>query len=258
MREFQAIESIVRSLRDPDGGCPWDLEQTHKSLCKHAIEETYELVDAIELNNKAHIKEELGDVLLQVMIHSEIARQEGSFDIFDVIESISSKMVRRHPHVFSDLKTSGAEEVLKNWEKIKKQENANKNFFDMPKHFPALSAANKIGSKSKKVDFDWNTVDEVWNKVDEEQKELKQAIENNDKKNIEEEIGDLLFAVSQLSRHLNIDPELALRRSNQKFIERFDKMQTLAEVEKKDFSKMNLNEKEELWQKAKIALRPST
>jgi len=253
LREFAAITKIVKSLRDPNGGCPWDLKQNHKSLCQYAIEETYELVDAIEQNDIGAMKDELGDVLLQVILHAEIARQNKTFDIYDIIENLSEKMIRRHPHVFSNISVNSSEEVLKNWEDIKRLENQDKKkkTFDLPAHLPALAIANKIGHKAKKYDFDWNNLEQVYAKLDEELKEVKEAIIEKDQNHIAEELGDLLFVIAQLARHLNIDPEQALRGGNNKFISRFDKMMAYCEHENIIWQELTLEEKEKVWQKIK-------
>ncbi len=254
-RSFQSLQKIIADLQDPDGGCPWDLEQTHKSLCKFAVEETYELVDAIEADDLAGMKEELGDVLLQVMIHAEIAKKSSSFTIDDVIESIGTKMVRRHPHVFGDTKVTDADEVLKNWEQIKvREKSGKKSWFNFPKHLPSLSVSDKIGSKSQKYDFDWETKEQVFEKVTEELAEVTEAIALDDIDKIEDEIGDLLFVVAQLARHHKLDPEQALRRSNNKFMSRFTKMMELTEDRETDFSSLSLEQKEALWQEVKVIL----
>ncbi|MCB0347499.1 MAG: nucleoside triphosphate pyrophosphohydrolase [Bdellovibrionales bacterium] len=255
-RSFTSLQKIIADLQDPDGGCPWDLEQTHRTLCKFAIEETYELVDAIEANDIKSMKEELGDVLLQVMLHAEIAKKASHFSIEDVIESIGTKMVRRHPHVFSDTNVAGPEEVLKNWEKIKqKEKTTDTKWFNFPNHLPALSISDKIGSKSQKYDFDWKTKEQVYGKVTEELQEVTEALETNDLDKIEDEIGDLLFVVAQLARHYSLDPEQALRRSNQKFMTRFTKMMDLAKSKGLSFNDLSLDEKENLWQEVKVLLK---
>lgn len=257
-RSFDALRQIIQDLQDPNGGCPWDLEQTHKSLCKFAIEETYELVDAIEKEDILLMKEELGDVLLQVLFHAEMARKEKQFDIMDVIETLGKKMVRRHPHVFSYTQVSSSEEVLKNWEQIKKKEKKdNTEWFDFPSHLPSLSVADKIGSKSQKYDFDWKTRDQVYGKVKEELAEVTEAMQLNDIDKIEDEIGDLLFVVAQLARHYKLDPEQALRRSNNKFKTRFSAIMNLAEEKGLEFKNLSLEEKEELWQETKRRLTSS-
>tara|TARA_B100001248_G_scaffold219808_1_gene175439 strand:- start:7279 stop:8061 length:783 start_codon:yes stop_codon:yes gene_type:complete len=251
LRDFTALKSIVHALRDPVGGCPWDLQQSHESLCPYAIEEAYELVDAIQNNTPEEVKEELGDVLLQVMIHAEIAAQNKDFNIEDVIETISKKMVRRHPHVFGDTKVKDSGEVMKNWEQIKKQEKPNKSAFDLPAQLPALLAADKIGKKSKKFGFDWDHHQEVWPKLEEEMAELQEAIEENNKVHMEEELGDLLFVVAQIARHLDIEPEMALRKANAKFLSRFDKMMTYCQEHSLDWQSLSLEKKEEVWQSIK-------
>ncbi len=256
LRQFDALKQIIFDLNDPNGGCPWDLEQTHKSLCKFAIEETYELVDAIEASDDKMIKEELGDVLLQVMLHSELARKAKKFDIHDVIESLGQKMIRRHPHVFGDVSVGSSEEVLKNWEQIKKKEKEKtKKWFDFPNHLPALGIADKIGTKSQKYDFDWKTKDQVFAKVEEELAEVTEAIASGDIDKIEDELGDMLFVVAQLARHHQLDPEQVLRRSNQKFMTRFEAMMKMSEERGLNFINLSLDEKEALWQEVKIKLK---
>ena len=225
MSSFQQLVDIVKKLRGPNG-CPWDKAQTHESLTPYAIEEAHELEDAILSGDSQHVKEELGDLLFQSVLHAEIARAQGTFDIDDVINTLNEKMQRRHPHVFGDVKVENADQVMSNWEDIKaKEKNALKTTsepFDIPKNFPALLRAHKIGKRSKKLDFDWDHASEVLDKVDEELAELKQAITNQS--NIEEELGDLLFSLAQLARHLDLDSEKALRQANEKFIKRFQEM----------------------------------
>ena len=245
MTSFQQLIDIVKKLRGP-GGCPWDIAQTHKSLTPFAVEEAHELEEAIENNDVENMKEELGDLLFQSVLHSELARQNGDFDIDDVIKHLNNKMVRRHPHVFSDTKVKDAAEVLKNWEEIKALEKDGKPF-DIPKSFPALLRAHKIGKRTKKMDFDWDTSSAVFDKVSEEMLEFKEAIELNDKERIEEEMGDLLFTISQYARHVDLDAEKSLRKANNKFIGRFEKMLELAP----DFESKSREEKESLWQQVK-------
>lgn len=256
LRSFDAIKQIIQDLNDPNGGCPWDLEQTHKSLCKFAIEETHELVDAIEKQDTPLVKEELGDVLLQVLLHAELAKKANHFDIHDVIETLGQKMIRRHPHVFGEVNVGSSAEVLKNWEQIKKKEKKDsKKWFDFPSQLPALNVAEKIGSKSQKYDFDWKTKDQVYGKVQEELAEVTEAMEIGDLDKIEDELGDLLFVVAQLARHYKLDPEQALRRSNKKFMTRFDAMMNLSEEKGVEFTSLSLDEKESLWQEVKRRLK---
>jgi tetrapyrrole methylase family protein/MazG family protein len=259
-RRFESLVEIVAHLRGPDG-CPWDKEQTHLSLAPYAIEEVFEFVEAIEKKDQDPseftIKEELGDVLFQVILHCQLAKEREAFDIHDVLEIINQKMVRRHPHVFADVKADSADEVVKNWEQIKKQEKEKKPHqpnatFDIPANMPALQKSLKIGKKTEKLKFDWNNADEVMLKVKEELHELDETISQDSLERKEEEIGDLLFAIAQLARHLKIEPESALRKANQKFESRFFSMVQLAESKNLNFDKLSTEEKEQLWQEIKI------
>ncbi|MCB0357897.1 MAG: nucleoside triphosphate pyrophosphohydrolase, partial [Bdellovibrionales bacterium] len=205
LNTFASLTEVVKILRGPDG-CPWDKEQTHQTLTQYAIEEAFELAEAIDTGSRDEIIEELGDMLLQVVLHAEIARQSANFDIHDVIESIAEKMVRRHPHVFSDVQAETAEDVIVNWAKIKAEEKKNKRqneSFDIPKNLPALIRSQKIGHKTKKSNFDWQTSQQVMAKIEEELAELKEALTTQDKPAQQSELGDLLFSVVQLARHLD-------------------------------------------------------
>ena len=248
---YEFVETITK-LRDPKEGCPWDIKQTHETLIKYFIEETFEVIEAIESKNPEKIKDELGDVLLQIVLHSVIAKQNNHFSIDDVIYNINEKMKRRHPHVFDTKKVQSIEEVTGNWEKIKKLEEGNiNNLYTFDKKYlrnNSLICAVKIGEKTNKVDFDWDKAEEVFAKVEEELAELKLELENNQtKKNIEEEFGDLLFSLAQLGRHLNINPELSLRKANQKFILRFCAMEDIAGDKGLIWSELDRAEKEKLW-----------
>jgi tetrapyrrole methylase family protein/MazG family protein len=258
LKTFESLLEVVKALRGPDG-CPWDKEQTHRTLTPYAIEEAHELAEAIEAGTRAEVISELGDLLLQVALHAEIARQSGEFTITDVITSINEKMVRRHPHVFSDGQAADSTEVLKNWAEIKKlekPEDKSREHFDVPMTIPALTRSAKIGSKTKAERFDWSNALEVWPKVEEEVAELKAAIDSGDHLAEEQELGDLLFSVAQLARHLKIEPEQALRATNQRFEKRFFFMRSLAQQDGKDFAKISTDEMEEYWKKAKVALKP--
>ena len=252
LREFAGLIKVVESLRGPDG-CPWDKEQTHATLTRFAIEEAHELAEAIDSGDMDEIRDELGDVLLQVVLHSEIARQDGRFDIHDVVQAIGEKMVRRHPHVFGDTKAETSEVVLKNWAEIKAAEKGGqaKPLFDVPKNMPALLRAVKIGEKTKKVDFDWDNPTQCWEKVSEELKELQDAVKIGDKSADEAELGDLLFSLAQWARHSAIDPEQALRKTNISFEERFIKMQQLVKDAQRDWNNLSAADKEMFWKKAK-------
>ena len=252
----RAIE-VIKKLRDPQDGCPWDLKQTHQSLLKYLIEESYEYLQAVESGKAEQMEEELGDVLLQILLHSQIAREAGTFDIESVAKKLADKMIHRHPHVFENKSLAkNADEVSKNWEELKRKEakEASKYFFkEEDVYMPSLMAAEKIGKKSKKVNFDWDNVEQVFLKVEEELKEVEEELKQKkrDKAKLKEEIGDLLFSAAQLARHLDFDAEETLREANKKFIGRFSAMERKAVEENKDFSKMNVDQLEELWQRIK-------
>ena len=253
LRSFESLVQIMKTLRDPDGGCPWDLEQNHQSLVQYAVEEVFELGEAIETKNIKNLVEELGDVLLQVLFHSEIGRQENTFDIQDVIEGICTKLVTRHPHVFGDTQVQGSKDVLRNWDEIKKREKElrSQNEFGIPKHLPALQRSHKIGVKTESAKFDWENPSQVLSKVKEELQEVEEAIALGKQDQQEDEVGDLLFAVSQLARHLKLDPEQCLRRANRKFESRFFEMQAIAKEKRLDWVTLTTEEKETLWAAAK-------
>lgn len=264
LTQFQALVDIVKSLRGPDG-CPWDKEQTHQSLTKYAIEEVYEFVDAVESNNFNLIKEELGDLLLQVVLNAQVAQDDQKFDITDVIYSISQKMLHRHPHVFQkgEFEANNASDALKIFTDQKNKETKiNRANFNIPKHLPALLASDKIGKKTHIAKFDWDNNDQVFAKVNEEFLETKEALKNYNQntnehnlKHLEEEIGDLLFSVAQLARHCSIDPEQALRKTNLKFEERYFKMIELSKLSYEDFQKLSLEQKEQYWTLAKNQIK---
>lgn len=260
--EFDRLAEVVARLRGPDG-CPWDREQTHQTLVKYLIEESYELADAIadlELKpgheSEAAFQEELGDVLFQTVLHSQIASDRASFRINDVVKTLTDKMIRRHPHVFEqDSKVKTSDEVLKNWEKIKKQEKplVAKSVFNLPRTLPALAAAQKIGEKTRRLEFDWQNPQQVFEKLAEEFDELKTELQNPkpNRKRISEELGDLLFSATQLARHLDLDAEDVLRKTNSEFINRFEKMQALIDFKKLKFTELADAEKEKYWKLAK-------
>lgn len=252
----ETLVELVATLRGPNG-CPWDKEQTHESLAPYAIEETYELVDAIESKDDEELKGELGDVLFQVAIHAQLAQERGAFTFEDVAQSINEKLIRRHPHVFGDTKVESIAEIWKNWEQIKKEEKANqkekKKGFGIPKGLPSLQAAHKIGDKTHRAEFDWKNAQDVWLKVEEEIDELKIAMKSQDQKEIVHELGDVLFSLSQLARHLQLEAEVSLREANRRFEERYFKMLEIAKID--DFKNYTDEEKEELWQKAKALLK---
>lgn len=258
-RLFSSLVKVVEALRGPSG-CPWDKEQTHTSLTRYAIEETYEYVEAVESGDDREMCEELGDVLLQVVLNAEVARQRGAFDIDDVVEAICKKMVSRHPHVFGDEAEFGADaktssEVLKNWQQIKAREKVVKKDFGLVRGLPALMAAQKIGEKTAHMNFDWSVADAVVEKVREELDEVLEEMETDadpaSNANIEKELGDLLFSVVQLCRHLKIDGEQALRKANTKFEKRFFLARELCERSGHDWMKLSEAEREGFWRQAK-------
>ncbi len=253
LRQFESLVLIVKALRGPDG-CPWDKEQTHQTLTRYAIEETAELVEAIDKNDKEGICEELGDVLLQVVLHAEIARQKGDFTIEDVVQSIAKKMVYRHPHVFANTKVKDAGQVKSNWHELKTKEKGNKPLTGgLPPSLPALLASQKIGERTKQHRFDWTELKDVVAKVDEELGELKAAMQNGTETEKTAELGDLLFSLAQLARHLGTDAEQALRNTNQRFEARFIGMQDLLKADGKDPQETSTDELEAYWQKSKRA-----
>lgn len=244
----------MRDLRGPDG-CPWDKEQTHLSLAPYAIEETYEMVEALEKQDDAEFCEELGDVLFQVVLHAQLATERKAFDIYDVIKAIGEKLVRRHPHVFSEVQVSGPDEVIKNWNEIKAQEKAGKvkPVFSIPKGLPALPTAEKIGSKTEKLKFDWDSSRQVLAQLKSEIAELE--VEMNraeiDNGSLDHEMGDVLFSAAQLARHLKLDAESSLRRTNLRFQKRFNAMLADCDNNVDNFTALPASAKEELWKKAK-------
>ncbi|MBX3039339.1 MAG: nucleoside triphosphate pyrophosphohydrolase [Bdellovibrionaceae bacterium] len=254
LRNLDSLIQIVADLRGPQG-CPWDKEQTHQSLAPYAVEEVAELVEAIESGEDRQTKEELGDVLFQVVLHSQLAQERGAFGFMDVLETLNEKMVRRHPHVFSDVIAKDTQEVWKNWEELKKKEKAEKpaakRILDAPLHLPALQRAAKIGHRTNKLKFDWENAEQVLEKVREEFDELDEAIEEKSTKALIHEMGDVLFSLAQLSRHLGLDPEQCLREGNRRFENRFETMMTLANEKNLTWSELGNDQKELLWHEAK-------
>ena len=251
-KEFERFVQIVKELRDPDTGCPWDLKQTHQTLIRFMVEECFEAVEAIKSENSNDLMDELGDVLLQVVLHSQLASESNSFSIKDVLQNISEKMIRRHPHVFSNTKAETEAEVKKNWEAIKIQENPHPPQKIKPKlaYGPALSCSSKIGEFTNKKGFDWSSPAEVMAKVNEELQELNDELKTeNNSKRIQEEFGDLLFSMAQVGRHLGIDSEEALDMANRKFIKRYNQMIDLNDGD--CISELSLDEKENLWKRVK-------
>ena len=246
--QFQKLCEIVAKLRAP-GGCPWDREQTHESLLPALIEEAYEVAEAARAKDDAHFREELGDLLLLVVMHAEIARETGRFDIGKIIREASDKLVRRHPHVFgtSDAHDSGA--VLKQWEAIKRTEKKADSHYlaSLPKALPALVRAQKAQSKAARVNFDWADVRDVVAKLEEELRETKEAIASQDRARIEDEIGDVLFAVVNLTRKCKIDAESALQGGTDKFVTRFNQLEDEVKARGKKLGDVDLSEMDEIW-----------
>jgi tetrapyrrole methylase family protein / MazG family protein len=252
LNRFESLVEVVAHLRGPEG-CPWDKEQTLRTLTQYAIEEAHEFAEAVDKNDIPGTVEELGDLLLQVILNAEIAKQEGKFTLADVISGITEKMIRRHPHVFGDVKVDDSRQVLENWSHLKEKEKAKETnpFASIPKAIPALIRAQKIGAKTVRFNFDWSKPEEVIAKLDEEVQELKYAIKKQTLEEQQLELGDVLFTVVQLARHLNFDAEQALRLTNQKFENRFVKMREIVANENRNFSDLTIAELENYWQKAK-------
>ncbi len=256
---LQELIEVVAKLRDPDGGCPWDLEQTPQTLKQYVIEEAYEVVDAIKSENKNHIAEELGDLLLQVVLQAQIFQEYGDFSLKEVAEGISQKLIRRHPHVFGDLSVQNVDEVHKNWEQIKAAEKGevpnnhqlSHKLSGYTRKLPPLMATMKISQKAAAAGFEWEDIDGVWEKFHEELQEFEQALAEETSARQQAELGDLLFTILQIARWQNIDPSEALQGTNQRFIRRLKIMESVADRPLSDYS---LSELENLWQKAKATL----
>jgi MazG family protein len=248
MTPFENLVDVVRKLRVE---CPWDKEQTHESLRYALIEEAYEVIESIDDKNLEELKKELGDLLLHVVYHSTIAEDNREFTLLSVIQNTTDKLIRRHPHIFGDVKVSGPEEVKENWEKIKLSEGRESIVDGVPRELPALLRAFRVQDKASKVGFDWERKEDVWKKVEEELKELHHEATTGNHEGAEEEFGDLLFAVVNYARFLHINPEYALRRTIDKFIERFQYIETELKKQGKDITKTTLEEMDKLWEEAK-------
>lgn len=253
--DINPLARIMEKLRDKDKGCEWDLAQSFSTIVPYTIEEAYEVADAIDRNDKADLCDELGDLLLQVIFHSQMAREEGSFDLQNVVDSICDKMIRRHPHIFDESGEfqNDKEAVRQNWEIIKeterKDKDANISALDgVALALPALIRAEKIQKRAARTGFDWPDNQGARLKIIEELEEIEQAVNDEE---VFEEVGDLLFSVVNYSRHLGVSPEEALKSASTKFSDRFSKMEDIAQNEHKNFSKLSLNEKEKYWQRAK-------
>ena len=256
--KIERILNVMAALRHPETGCPWDLQQDFPSIAPYTLEEAYEVTDAIERGDMDDLKDELGDLLLQVVFHARMAEESDLFDFDDVVNAISDKMIRRHPHVFGDADADNPEAVRQSWEEIKAQEKAEKGkseadslMDDIPLALPGLSRAVKIQNRAARIQFDWPDIEPVFDKLQEEIGEVREAIKSGSADAMEDEIGDLLFVVANIARHLKIDPEKAVRRTNGKFISRFKHLE--AQVAQSNKESLTLEELETFWQAAKKA-----
>jgi tetrapyrrole methylase family protein / MazG family protein len=247
---FSELVGIMARLRGPDG-CPWDREQTHEKLKPYILEEAYEVLEALDGKVDAELAEELGDLLLQVVFHAQLASEERRFDIQDVIRILNEKLVRRHPHVFGDVVIHDAESQRVHWEGLKKKEGKTSVLQGVPVALPALLRAHRIQQKASTVGFDWGKPEPVWAKVNEEMRELVEADRANDHDAVNEEFGDLLFALVNLSRFLKVNPEDSLRLAVEKFINRFQKVESVMKSEGKDMKEATLDEMDEVWNRVK-------
>lgn len=251
--KFEELKKIMHRLRGPNG-CPWDREQTHESLRPYLIEEAYEVLEVIDGADDLKLAEELGDLLLQIVFHSQIAEEEGRFDIEDVIGGIIEKLKRRHPHVFGDKKATNTRQVLIGWEKAKQEETHRKgaSILDgVPRELPALLKAHRVQEKVSRVGFDWEHIDQVFAKVEEELAEFRTAYQNHQKEQVEEELGDIFFALVNLSRYLETSPEDALRRTIDKFVSRFKYVESALQNKGLDPREVGLEAMDKLWDEAK-------
>ena len=261
---LRRLESLVARLRDPDQGCPWDLEQTHQSLTPYVLEEAHEVADAIRHGDDEHLREELGDLLLQVVLHARIAGERSRFDLNDVATGISEKLIRRHPHVFAGAKVSDSTAVRISWEAIKASERAeargstssasplSDQLADKVRGQPALAGAMTISRKAAQAGFEWDAMDGVWDKVNEELEELRQAVASGDRAHAQEELGDVLFTLVNVARWCAISPEEGLAGTNQRFLDRFSRVETALGGDLRGHS---IDELETLWQQAKQEIR---
>lgn len=251
-QNFQELVDIVRRLRVE---CPWDREQNHDTIKQNTIEEAYEVIEAIDMKEYDELKKELGDLLLHVIFHSLIAEKEGNFKLNEVIDSIKDKLIRRHPHVFGTTEVNGTGDVLKNWEAIKLEEGRENLLAGIPKHLPGLARAFRIQEKAAKVGFDWEHKRDVWKKVIEEIEELQSIEDSGDMEKIQEEMGDILFALTNYARFLKVNPEDALRFTNEKFIKRFTYIEKKLKEQGKKITESNLQEMDKYWEESKTVIK---
>ena len=251
IKNFIELLKIVEKLRGPDG-CPWDKEQTHESLLPYLLEETYEVIESIEELKLDNLKEELGDVLLHVVLQTQIASENSKFNMDDVLNTLNTKLIKRHPHVFGKKRADAAFEAKQNWEAVKHKEKNRKSRLDgVPNILPALIRAQRLQEKAAYTGFDWDNMDDVWEKIYEELDELKVAQEKGDFNNIKEEIGDILFSVVNLARKLNVPAEDMLRATNKKFVNRFQNIEKVIEAKGQTMEEVTLQEMEKIWDESK-------
>ncbi|QES89624.1 nucleoside triphosphate pyrophosphohydrolase [Rhizosphaericola mali] len=254
--QFERLVNIMNDLREK---CPWDQKQTIHTLRPLTIEETYELGDAIEKQDWSEMKEEIGDIMLHLIFYSKIAEEQNQFTISDVLDSISEKMITRHPHIYGNVFVENEEDVKRNWQKIKLQKKGKKSVLSgVPSGLPALIKSTRIQEKVKHVGFEWDDKKDAWNKVKEELQEFQEAENDNDVVNMQAEFGDVLFSLVNYARYVNIDPETALDKTNKKFIQRFQFIETQAKAQNKSVDTMSLEEMNILWEKAKSELKNSS
>ena len=261
MKDIERLIQIMKSLRHPENGCPWDREQTLDSIKGYTVEEAYEVVDAIERNDIEGLRDELGDLLFHIIFYSEMADEDDHFNFADVVKQVNEKLERRHPHVFSNMKVENSEQVKKLWEQIKQEERDQVRpdtvnlLDDISKHMPAIQRARKLQKRAAGVGFDWTDSLQILDKLEEEIRELREAIEEKgDVDMISEELGDLMFCCINLARHFRIDPELALRETNEKFVKRFNYIEESLKKNNKTLADADLNEMDVLWEEAKDKL----
>lgn len=252
--KFETLVEIMAKLRSKDG-CPWDREQTHATLRQYLVEETYEVLEALDEADYDELKVELGDLLLQIVFHAQIAQEAGNFAIGDIIQAINEKLVRRHPHVFAGAKIETSEAQKLNWEKIKRAEGRKSVLDGVPKALPALLRAHRLQGKASHVGFDWDNAEQVWEKVEEEIQELADAVSEKDPQKIEDEFGDLLFSMVNYSRFIGVNPEDSLRASSDKFIKRFKYIENELAQNNRSIDTASFAEMDEIWEKSKNVMK---
>lgn len=258
MNPIQDLIKIMAALRDPETGCPWDRQQTMETIIPYTLEEIYELVDAIERNSMEDIRDELGDLLFHIIFYSHMAAEAGGFDFSDVVSGVCEKLTRRHPHVFAGQRVDTVEEVKRNWEKMKRDENRGDYLGNIARALPALQRAEKLQKRAARAGFDWDDPAPVLAKVEEEINELKQGMsDSKNRARLQSELGDVLFAAVNLARHLQVNPETALRGANERFEQRFRFIQARLEEEGEDLESASLERMDELWEEAKIKFHNS-